>query len=91
MANHVHDSNEKIFMLSLSLIVSATSLNEDLPRKIFSVVGEGRLTRCLLQGLMKLTIQARSFSIQAANNFILSDVVLPQIAIKLIGNAPLEK
>lgn len=40
---------------------------------------------------MKLTIQARSFSIQAANNFILSDVILPQVAIKLTNTAFLEK
>ena len=36
---HIHDANEKIFFLALSLLVSVTSSNEDFPKLMAGVVG----------------------------------------------------
>lgn len=87
IVNHISDPNEKIFQLSMSMIVTTTSVSEDFPRKMLNVVGEGRLTRCFLHGLMKLGTQARNYSIQAANNFLMSDVLLPQVATRCVESA----
>ncbi len=40
---------------------------------------------------MKLNIQARNFAIQAANNFLMSDVILHLVTIRCVENAYLEK
>jgi hypothetical protein len=84
LVNHVHDSNERVSSLSLGLIVSATSYSEDMPNQMFKVVGEARLSRCLLIALMKLSTQSRILAVQAANNFLLSGVLLVPVAIRML-------
>jgi hypothetical protein len=75
----------------LTLLTTASSEDEQVPRCIFQTLGEGRLVRLLLHGLMKIQTVHRALSVQIANNFLLSGIPLDSVRTRLLELALTEK
>jgi hypothetical protein len=89
--NHMQDPSEKIAMLSLSLLATVSSQDEEFPVVMAGVVGEGRIERALGHASMKLTTQSRIMAVQVGNNFMLSGVILLNLVVRWLENALTEK